>query len=76
MSESNAIKVHTVSSDPGRILALCANESPNLVNLNMLAWDVLKLLVHDLLAAFSNSHAKVHYRIAMDAGNTLNGADA
>ncbi len=69
VSASKAMNVHTSP-------ALCANESPNLVDLDLLAGKATHFVVHDFLAGFANPTAKAHNCVLVDAGDAFNRADA
>ena len=57
-------------------VALCANESPNLVNLNVGAIQAAHFLVLDFRAGVTDANAKPHDGITMNTGDALNSTDA
>jgi hypothetical protein len=65
-----------LSANAGRILALGPNEAPNFIAFDLSARKAFHLLVLDYSARFANADAKAHNRVAVDASDALNGADA
>jgi hypothetical protein len=55
------------------ILLFLTDESPNLINLDVAAWQVDHLLVHDGFTARTDTKAKTHNRIAINASANLTG---
>jgi hypothetical protein len=53
-----------------------ANESPNFIELEMLAGKIAHLDIQDSRAALPHANAEPHNGIAVHARNPLNGADA
>lgn len=58
------------------VLTLCTDEAPNLIHLDLLAFQAAHLFIHDLLAGITHTHAEIHNRVPIDAGHALNAADA
>ena len=65
-----------ISTGAAGVLLLRADESPNFVNFNLLAGQAAHFLVHDFLAGFADAQRQTANRVAVNAGDAFNGADA
>ena len=57
------------------ILALRADETPNLINLHVATIQAAHFLVHDFSARIADATVQTHYRVLVHAGNAFRGAD-
>ena len=60
-----------ISAGPLGVFLLGADESPNLIHLDLLALQAAHFCVHDLLAGRAHTKAKAHDRVLVDARNAL-----
>jgi hypothetical protein len=58
-----------------RILPLRTNETPNLINFNLIAFQSAHFLILDFGTGRADANAKPHDGIAMNASYAFNGAD-
>ena len=65
-----------IISRAGGVFVFCPNKTPYFVHLQMVAFKIAHLVVHDGFAAFTDTNAQTHDGVPVNTRHALNGADA
>src|SRR5204862_4152100 len=60
----------------GGVLSFLPDEPPYLIDFDVLTAQAAHFAVHDLRGCLTHTNAQAHDRVAVNAGDALNGADA